>query len=139
MAQLIIALTSGCLFGFGLGISGTANPVVINNFLNIAGEHLDFTLLILFIVAVTVGTAFYQLNIRLRKRPLFDEEFFLPTIKIVFDQRMIIGAVIFGIGWSISGYCVGPALASLVVNPESVLIYLVPVGVGVLIHDRLLG
>lgn len=29
------------------------------------------------------------------------------------DQRLILGAVLFGIGWGLSGYCPGPALVGL--------------------------
>ncbi len=75
----------------------------------------------------------------MRLRPLFGEKIFLPTKNNQFDQRLIIARVIFGTGWSISGYCVDPAMASFFANPESVLLYLLPVGVGVLLHDRLQG
>jgi uncharacterized membrane protein YedE/YeeE len=59
----------------------------------------------------------------LRKRlqkPFADAHFDLPgTTKI--DRRLALGAVLFGMGWGISGLCPGPALADLGIVPLQVL------------------
>ncbi len=47
-----------------------------------------------------------------RTRPIFDPAFHLPTERSI-DGRLVGGAAIFGVGWGLSGYCPGPALASL--------------------------
>ena len=41
-----------------------------------------------------------------------------------FDQPLLIGAMIFGIGWGLAGYCPGPALAGLALGNEEVLVFL---------------
>lgn len=134
MTRAGVSLVGGTMFGFGLGIAGVANPVVINNFLDLAGPNLDFTLLILFATAVTLTTAAYQTVLRSRARPIFDPTFYLPT-KTGIDRRLVGGALIFGFGWALSGYCVGPALASSVHGYATAVPYLVATAVGVLVHD----
>src|SRR4029434_5396160 len=47
-----------------------------------------------------------------RGRPLWSPRFNLPTSTAV-DAPLISGAMIFGVGWGLAGYCPGPALVSL--------------------------
>lgn len=44
--------------------------------------------------------------------PLFAPRFQLPTRQTL-DTRLLGGAALFGIGWGLSGYCPGPAIASI--------------------------
>lgn len=134
MKRPMSAVVGGALFGFGLGLAGVANPVVINNFLDLAGPHLDFTLLILFVVAVVTTTVLYQVMLRVRERPLWDDTFHLPT-RTKLDRPLIIGALIFGVGWGLSGYCVGPALASSIGAYAIALPYLGATMVGMKAYD----
>jgi uncharacterized membrane protein YedE/YeeE len=53
----------------------------------------------------------YRLVFR-RGHPLFSPRFNVPTAKAI-DAALISGAVIFGIGWGLAGYCPGPAVVSL--------------------------
>jgi uncharacterized membrane protein YedE/YeeE len=43
---------------------------------------------------------------------LFAENFQVPSRKDI-DRPLLIGALLFGVGWGLSGYCPGPALCSL--------------------------
>jgi uncharacterized membrane protein YedE/YeeE len=47
-----------------------------------------------------------------QKRPLLAEFFRLPT-KAEVDKRLVIGGVVFGVGWGLAGYCPGPMITSL--------------------------
>jgi uncharacterized protein len=47
-----------------------------------------------------------------RQGPLFAETFIVPTRRDI-DTRLLMGAAVFGIGWGLSGYCPGPAFASI--------------------------
>ena len=39
-----------------------------------------------------------------------------PTI----DKRLVVGSILFGIGWGVAGYCPGPALANLAHAGEAI-------------------
>jgi hypothetical protein len=73
--------------------------------------------------AVLVSVIGFQLA-RHRKRPWFEDEF--PTLpKKPIDRSLLIGNLLFGIGWGLAGYCLGPALARLALGNDEVLVFLV--------------
>ena len=133
---LITALLSGMLFGAGLALSGMVNPAKVLNFLDLAGTF-DATLL--FVLGGAVVTTFvgYRLVLR-RGGPLFEKRFRLPT-KTDIDGRLLAGAAVFGVGWGLSGFCPGPAIAAVVsLRPEPfVFIAAMAIGmIGVNWYDR---
>ena len=101
---------AGLLFGLGLAISGMTDPARVLGFLDVAGAW-DPTLM--FVLGGAVVTTFigYRLVFK-RSAPLLDGGFQLPT-KQELDGRLLGGAALFGIGWGLSGYCPGPAIASI--------------------------
>ncbi|WP_287124818.1 DUF6691 family protein [Chromohalobacter sp.] len=101
---------AGLLFGLGLAISGMTDPARVIGFLDVAGDW-DPTLI--FVLGGAVVTTFigYRLVWR-RQTPVFESRFQLPTRRDL-DTRLLGGAALFGIGWGLSGYCPGPAVASL--------------------------
>ena len=101
---------AGLLFGLGLAISGMTDPARVLGFLDIAGAW-DSTLI--FVLGAAVGTSFvgYRL-VFARGTPLFSTKFQLPT-KQELDAKLLGGAALFGVGWGLSGYCPGPAIASI--------------------------
>lgn len=101
---------AGLLFGLGLAVSGMTDPARVLGFLDIAGAW-DPTLM--FVLGGAVITTFigYRL-VYMRVRPLFGNSFQLPS-KQELDVKLLGGAALFGIGWGLSGYCPGPAIASV--------------------------
>jgi len=57
-----------------------------------------------------------------REAPLLASTFSLPG-KQLLDRRLVSGAMLFGIGWGLSGYCPGPALVSLLYGYESRVVF----------------
>lgn len=108
--KVLIGYLAGLLFGLGLAIGGMTDPARVLNFLDVSGAW-DPTLL--FVLGGAVVTTFigYQLAFK-RSNPLFTEKFQLPTRRDL-DGRLMGGAALFGIGWGLSGYCPGPAFASM--------------------------
>ena len=105
----VAAFFAGIVFAVGLGMSGMARPDKIVGFLDFAGAW-DPSLLFVMVGAIAVHFVAHRLVAK-RSAPLFDERFHLPTRKDI-DGRLIAGAVLFGIGWGLGGFCPGPALVS---------------------------
>ena len=110
MGKFIAILTSGTIFGFGLALSGMTHAEKVLGFLDVAGNW-DPSLLPVLGGAVGVTLISFRFVLR-RPTPLLEPVFVLPTKKHI-DTPLIAGAVLFGIGWGISGYCPGPAIAQL--------------------------
>ncbi|MGM0535023.1 MAG: DUF6691 family protein [Pseudomonadota bacterium] len=108
--KTLMGYIAGLLFGLGLGISGMTDPARVLGFLDIAGAW-DPTLMFVLGGAVVTNFIGYRLVLK-RAAPLFGERFHLPTRQDL-DVRLIGGSALFGIGWGLSGYCPGPAFASL--------------------------
>lgn len=111
--QQLIALLSGILFGLGLGLSQMVDRERVIGFLDIAGKW-DPTLI--FVLGGAVGVTLLSFRWVLgRKQPVLASTFSVPNRKDI-DRKLITGAIIFGIGWGIAGYCPGPSLTALVLG-----------------------
>lgn len=106
------ALISGILFGIGLAISGMTDTEKVIGFLNIFGHWVPDLVFVMgaAVLATVIG---FKLLFHLRAKPLFDIGFSVPKNKMI-DRKLIIGAIVFGIGWGLYGYCPGPAIASII-------------------------
>ena len=60
---------------------------------------------------------------------LFRSKFHLPD-NIFIDRRLVVGSAIFGVGWGLAGLCPGPVVASLFLNPNSIVPFLLIMLVG---------
>jgi uncharacterized protein len=126
---LLIALVSGLLFGAGLAVSGMVNPAKVLNFLDLAGTF-DATLL--FVLGGAVVTTFIGYKLVLpRAQPVFAERFRLPT-KADIDARLIGGSAIFGVGWGLSGFCPGPAIAAVVSLSVEPFVFIAAMAIGMI-------
>ena len=114
------ALISGALFGLGLTLSGMSDPAKVLGFLNITGAWIPD--LIFVMGGAVVVTLLVTPLVTAREAPLLASTFSLPG-KQLLDRRLVGGAVLFGIGWGLSGYCPGPALVSLLYGYESTVVF----------------
>lgn len=131
MTRLLSVAASGLLFGYGLALSGMTNPDKVLDFLDVAG---DWDPSLLFVLGGAVAVALVAFRFILRQpRPLFERRFALPTAKGI-DGPLVVGAMVFGIGWGISGYCPGPAFASLAAPNWETLVFLPSVFLGAALH-----
>lgn len=129
--NLLVSLFAGLLFGLGLAISGMTYPGKVLNFLDLTGNW-DPALLFVLGGAVGVTVIGFRWILR-RKAPLFSAHFFLPRAQDI-DRKLVAGALIFGIGWGISGYCPGPAIASLASPNWETWVFLPSMLLGVFLH-----
>jgi len=115
-----LTLISGLLFGFGLLLSGMADPAKVQNFLDLFGTW-DPSLAFVMGGAIAVTMPGFWLVIR-RNKPFFNDVFHLPS-RTDLDPRLITGAAIFGVGWGLGGFCPGPAITALPLAAEGTLIF----------------
>ncbi|MEZ4660617.1 MAG: DUF6691 family protein [Caldilineaceae bacterium] len=119
--QKVIAILAGIIFGLGLSISQMIDRGRVLGFLDAAGTW-DPTLI--FVLGGAVGVTVITFRFILpRSKPLFAPKFYLPT-SFHIDRDLILGSALFGVGWGISGYCPGPAIASLALGSGNALIFM---------------
>ena len=103
----IVVFLGGILFGFGLAYSGMTKQEIVLSFLQLKDLGL------IFVLGGAAAVTFITINIiaKYLKAPLLGGDF-KPRYRQM-SRNVIIGAVIFGIGWGLSGQCPGSAVASL--------------------------
>jgi uncharacterized membrane protein YedE/YeeE len=121
MKTVLAAFFSGTLFGAGLAWSGMTNPARVLGFLDITGNW-DPTLMLVMVGALAISGPLFPLVLR-RPRPVLAALFNLPS-KRDLDGRLLIGAMVFGIGWGLAGLCPGPAIAGLITGSPAILLFL---------------
>ncbi|MCD2450468.1 YeeE/YedE family protein [Methylicorpusculum oleiharenae] len=99
---------SGLIFGFGLTVSQMLNPAKVLNFLDVAGDWDPSLALVMLGALSTLGLS----RLWIRKRVELPAQS-QPNTSPGIDRQLLLGAAIFGMGWGLSGFCPGPALASL--------------------------
>jgi len=130
----VVNLLAGLLFGFGLLLSGMANPAKVLNFLDIAGRW-DPSLAFVMGGAVIVTAIGYRLIFR-RTKPILDASFRVPTSTEI-DRKLVVGAAMFGTGWGLVGLCPGPALVSVALGASAIFVFVPAMLLGVVWAARL--
>ena len=116
-----LTLVVGIIFGLGLIISQMTNPAKVINFLTV-GEKWDGSLIFVMAVAMAIMMIAWRWTAK-RSAPLMANSFTLSDFKLV-DLRLILGSVLFGLGWGLSGICPGPGLVQLVtLKPDFVVFF----------------
>jgi uncharacterized protein len=100
---------AGLVFGWGLIISGMANPAKVIGFLDLSMPW-DPSLMFVMGGAIALGLPGFLLAKRL-KNSLMGLPMNLPTNTHV-DKKLLLGAALFGAGWGIGGFCPGPAVVA---------------------------
>ena len=128
--MIITALSAGAIFGAGLALAAMLNPAKVVGFLDIFGMW-DPSLGLVMAGGILVNATGHYFVMK-RKRPVFDASFDLPSSNNI-DRQLLIGSAIFGIGWGLAGYCPGPVVASLLLQPADMLPFLVTLLAGAFI------
>ncbi len=128
------ALLSGLLFGLGLLISGMGNPAKVLGFLDLAGAW-DPSLMLVMVGAIAVASPAFAIA-KKRTMSLNGTPMCLPT-KDNIDARLVGGALAFGIGWGIAGFCPGPALLGLGLGLRKALVFVAAMWAGMLLFESM--
>jgi uncharacterized membrane protein YedE/YeeE len=133
--KFIILLFAGALFGGGLALSGMTDPARVIGFLDVAG---DWDPRLMFVMAGALGT--YGLGIAVARKKRSGLGWFgnrLPCAdKHPINAGLIVGSALFGVGWGLSGFCPGPALANLSAAHSEALVFVPAMALGMLLAQR---
>jgi uncharacterized membrane protein YedE/YeeE len=131
----IVSLAVGLVFGAGLCISGMTDPAKVLGFLDIAGLW-DPSLALVMGGAVAVGLVAFGLA-RRRRFALDGEPMRMPSARAI-DAPLIVGALVFGIGWGLAGICPGPGIVDIGFLDPRAAVFVAAMAAGMLAH-RLVG
>lgn len=126
--RYLLACLAGGLFGAGLLISGMTDTTKVQGWLDVFGAW-DPTL------AFVMGGAILPMALawRLTQRgaPLVGGTFPTPP-EPKLGRNLVMGSVMFGMGWGLAGLCPGPAIASLSFGSWSNLLFVAAMLVGMI-------
>jgi len=124
---IFASLLAGLVFGLGLIVSGMADPAKVLGFLDLGGAW-DPSLAFVMAGAIAVGAVAFAVA-RQRTMSLLGAAMQLPTSRDL-DGRLVIGSVVFGIGWGVAGFCPGPGLVALGMGEVKALVFVLAMLVG---------
>lgn len=130
--QGLASFLCGLLFGTGLMISGMTQPAKVLGFLDIFGRW-DPTLAFVMASALAISTVGYAWA-RRQGRPVFAAQHLWPN-RTDIDRPLVVGSVLFGIGWGLAGLCPGPALENLASLSPRVIVFVIAMIAGMSAQD----
>ena len=134
MLKNIIGLLAGLLFGFGLLISGMTDPVKVQGFLDVFGAW-DISLALVMGGGLMVAVVGVQLAKR-QQTSWIGSLIEMPT-KTTINKKLLIGAMLFGIGWGLVGICPGPGIVMLGTGQWQAYVFIPAMIVGMLVYQWL--
>ena len=125
--RLLWSFIAGGIFGAGLLISGMTDTRKVIGWLDIFGNW-DPTLAFVMGGAVVVMGIAWQVAAR-RNSPVLGGTF-PPAPEPRFGRNLVIGSVLFGMGWGLAGLCPGPAIASVFWGGTGGLVFIASMALG---------
>jgi hypothetical protein len=122
-----LVLMSGSIFGLGLTISSMTNPKKVIGFLDIF-SNWDPSLAFVMGGAIIITSPILYLLTK-NKKIILSDKIYLPTNTKI-EKNLIIGSLIFGVGWGLAGLCPGPAISSLALVEASTIIFTIFMFIG---------
>lgn len=132
----VTAFICGGLFAVGLMLSGLANPAKVIGFLDITGQW-DASLIFVMLGAIMLVIIPMQRAIR-KPCTITGQKIQLPT-KTEIDYKLILGSVIFGIGWGTAGICPGPSFTLLGLGYIEGFYFVAAMSLGVWLQRKISG
>ncbi len=132
MLQRIFEFAAGLLFGIGLLLSGMTDPGKVQGFLDLAGAW-DPSLAFVMGGGVLVGLIAFSAA-KKRRASVLGAPFHWPQMTQI-DKPLVIGSLLFGIGWGLAGFCPGPALVALASGYDKALVFVLAMLLGMVVCD----
>jgi uncharacterized membrane protein YedE/YeeE len=131
----LVALVAGLVFGAGLTVSQMVDPAKVLGFLDFGGiarGTWDPSLALVMGAALAVSAPAYYLAQKRGRAALGALR--IPTRRDL-DTRLIAGAVVFGAGWGLVGFCPGPAIAALGFGAAKALVFFAAMLAGMALYE----
>lgn len=129
MQKLFYGFLAGGLFGAGLLLSGMTDTTKVQGWLDVFGDW-DPTL------AFVMGGAILPMAVAWRIAARRKTSYLglpLPEApKREVGPNLVIGSILFGMGWALAGLCPGPSLASISFGGWGGVIFLIAMSAGML-------
>lgn len=122
----------GLLFGLGLLLSGMTDPGKVLGFLDLFGAW-DPSLALVMGGAIAVGFFAFALA-KKRATSFLGGALKLPASRQI-DKPLVLGALLFGAGWGLAGFCPGPALVSLAAGQGKAAFFVVFMVLGMAVFE----
>ncbi len=132
--QYLAAAASGLVFGIGLILSGMTNPWKVRHFLDLASPW-DPSLAFVMMGAIPVAWLAYH-RLEKRRQTLLSAPLHLPGTRNI-TRELILGSLLFGIGWALAGFCPGPAIAAAGSGLKPAILFLGAMLGGMWLHDKI--
>jgi uncharacterized membrane protein YedE/YeeE len=130
--RALVSFFVGGVFGLGLLLSGMTQTTKVQGWLDLFGDW-DPTL------AFVMGGAIIPMAIAWQftrtRTPVLGGSFPVKP-SITLDRRLIVGSVMFGMGWGLTGLCPGPAMASLTFGGLGGLLFIGSMTAGMIVAPR---
>jgi uncharacterized membrane protein YedE/YeeE len=123
---------AGLFFGWGLMIAGMTDPSKVLGFLDLAGQW-DPSLAFVMGGAIVVGVVAFAVA-RRRTTSFLGGALRLPTRRDI-DQRLVVGSLLFGVGWGLAGFCPGPGVVSMATGQPKAVVFVIAMLVGMWIFE----
>ena len=131
--QRVIEFVLGLTFGLGLLISGMTDPGKVQGFLDLAGAW-DPSLAFVMGGGVMVGLVGFGLA-KKKTISFSGAPFHWPEMTPI-DSPLVLGSLMFGMGWGLAGFCPGPALVTMASGNDKALVFVLAMLVGMVLFDR---
>lgn len=127
----VVEFVVGLMFGLGLLLSGMTDPGKVLGFLDIAGNW-DPSLA--FVMGGAITVAFFAFALARRRTTAFlGGAMHLPGTAPI-DRRLLIGSLVFGVGWGLAGFCPGPAVVAAGAGLTEALVFTLAMIAGMAVH-----
>ena len=131
MRHRLFEFAAGLLSGLGLILAGMTDPGKVQGFLDVAGNW-DPSLA--FVMGGAILVSFFAFALaRRRTRSFLGGAMQLPRRRDI-DRPLVVGSLVFGIGWGLAGFCPGPALVALGAGHWQALLFVLALLAGMALH-----
>jgi uncharacterized membrane protein YedE/YeeE len=131
--QRAIEFFAGLIFGLGLLISGMTDPGKVQGFLDLAGKW-DPSLALVMGGGVAIGLIGFRLA-KKNYKSFSGLPYQWPKLTHI-DRSLVLGNLMFGVGWGLAGFCPGPGLVSMAAGNDKALVFVLAMLMGMAMFHR---